>query len=265
MGTPVLTVPASKPPTKTSSKVCHGLCCQVHWSRRCHRRCRRVRSWNWLRLRLPHHRIRQEPLPEAAAVLLRHSWLCPLRGHGTCDKNSSNIKFDKFICASVFLEILSFLANRNEKQRFESDLSFCHEMGVGQGAVGVRGEALVEFVVLIDFDFFGGSCPNGFGIINQIPIPCGLLNLFSNLWFFFFFNGSIFIISLSFGLSGLLSVLNSFSLGTPQVDVKVDELGIFFDKTFDCIYFQKVISLFFQYKSYSCSSLQSGSARIFNN
>merc|ERR1711971_332795 len=45
--------------------------------------CRRVRSWNWLRLRLPHHRIRQEPLPEAAAVLLRHSWLCPLRGHGT--------------------------------------------------------------------------------------------------------------------------------------------------------------------------------------
>merc|ERR1711971_1229763 len=83
MGTPVLTVPASKPPTKTSSNVCHCLCCQVHWSRRCHRRCRRVRSWNWLRLRLPHHRIGQEPLPEAAAFLLRHSWLCPLRGHGT--------------------------------------------------------------------------------------------------------------------------------------------------------------------------------------
>merc|ERR1712192_380247 len=130
MGTPVLTVPASKPPTLTSSNhVCHRLCCQVHWSRRCHRRCCRVRSWNWLRLWLPHHRIRQvlkphhqddddahddhddddddgdhdnhddhdddkcnnfdiyycdqEPLPEAAAVLLRHSWLCPLRGHGT--------------------------------------------------------------------------------------------------------------------------------------------------------------------------------------
>merc|ERR1711971_225026 len=88
MGTPVLTVPASKPPNKTSSNVCHRLCCQVHWSRRCHRRCRRVRSWNWLRLWLSHYRIRQEPLPEAAAVLLRHSWLCSLRGHGTllsCD------------------------------------------------------------------------------------------------------------------------------------------------------------------------------------
>merc|ERR1711971_324836 len=83
MGTPVLTVPASKPPNKTSSNVCHRLCCQVHWSRRCHRRCRRVRSWNWLRLWLPLHRIRQELLPEAAAVLLRLSWLCSLRGHGT--------------------------------------------------------------------------------------------------------------------------------------------------------------------------------------
>ena len=77
-------------------------------------------------------------------------------------------------------------------------------MGVGQGAVGVLkmkikdynekttkfkkkinwifdsyylGEALVEFVVLIDFDFFGGPCPNWFGIIDQVPIPCGLLNL----------------------------------------------------------------------------------------
>merc|ERR1712213_292689 len=62
MGTPVLTVPASPPPT--TPPVNHV----------CHRRCCRVRSWNWLRLWFPHHRIRQEPLPEAAAVL---------RGHGT--------------------------------------------------------------------------------------------------------------------------------------------------------------------------------------
>merc|ERR1711900_61496 len=84
MGTPVLTVPASKPPTTPpANHVCHCLCCQVHRSRRCHRRCCRVRSWNRLRLWLPHHRICREPLPEAAAVLLRHSWLRPLRGHGT--------------------------------------------------------------------------------------------------------------------------------------------------------------------------------------
>merc|ERR1712107_739838 len=84
MGTPVLTVPASPPPTTPpANQVCHRLCCQVHRSRRCHRRCCRVRSWNWLRFWFPHHRIRQEPLPEAAVVLLRHSWLRPLRGHGT--------------------------------------------------------------------------------------------------------------------------------------------------------------------------------------
>merc|ERR1711935_904549 len=33
--------------------------------------------------RLPHYWIRQEPLPQATAFLLRHSWICPLRGHGT--------------------------------------------------------------------------------------------------------------------------------------------------------------------------------------
>merc|ERR1711899_80437 len=84
MGTPVLTVPASPPPPTTpANHVCHRLCCQVHWSRRCHRRSRRVRSRNWLRVRLPDHRLRQEPLPQAAALLLRHSRLRPFRGHGT--------------------------------------------------------------------------------------------------------------------------------------------------------------------------------------
>merc|ERR1711936_1356928 len=92
MGTPVLTVPASPPTTPTpASHVCHrpprplppplhGRCPQPAPR---HRRCCRVRSWNRLRLWLPHHRICQEPLPEAAAVLLRHSWLRSLRGHGT--------------------------------------------------------------------------------------------------------------------------------------------------------------------------------------
>merc|ERR1711963_1329643 len=60
MGTPVLTVPASPPPPTTPAN--HG----------CHRRSRRVRSRNWLRVRLPDHRLRQEPLPQAAALLRRH-------------------------------------------------------------------------------------------------------------------------------------------------------------------------------------------------
>merc|ERR1712154_605356 len=61
MGTPVLTVPASPPPPTTPA------------NHVCHRPPRR----------LPDHRLRPEPLPQAAALLLRHSWLRPLRGHGT--------------------------------------------------------------------------------------------------------------------------------------------------------------------------------------
>merc|ERR1712223_1931904 len=71
MGTPVLTVPASPPPPTTPA------------NHVCHRRSRRARSRNWLRVRLPDHRLRQEPLPQAAALLLRHPRLRPLRGHGT--------------------------------------------------------------------------------------------------------------------------------------------------------------------------------------
>merc|ERR1712107_743963 len=35
-----------------------------------------------LRLRLAHHRLRQEPWSQAAAVLLRHPGIRPLRGYG---------------------------------------------------------------------------------------------------------------------------------------------------------------------------------------
>merc|ERR1712126_464584 len=71
MGTPVLTVPASPPPTTPPA------------NHVCHRRCCRVRSWNWLRLWFPHHRIRQEPLLEAAAVLLGHGTLLSYDGFPT--------------------------------------------------------------------------------------------------------------------------------------------------------------------------------------
>ena len=56
---------------------------QVHRSRSRHCRSRRVRGWYWISLRVSHHRLRQEPVSQAAALLLRHSGLCPVRGHGT--------------------------------------------------------------------------------------------------------------------------------------------------------------------------------------
>merc|ERR1712058_94438 len=43
----------------------------------------RIRSWDWIRVRIPHHRIRQESQPQAAAVLLRYPGIRSLRGHGS--------------------------------------------------------------------------------------------------------------------------------------------------------------------------------------
>merc|ERR1712241_792807 len=57
--------------------------CQVHRSWGCHRGCCWVRSWYRLCLRVSYHWLRQEPLSQAAAVLLRHLGLCPVRGYGS--------------------------------------------------------------------------------------------------------------------------------------------------------------------------------------
>merc|ERR1712227_1106849 len=67
------------------NNVCHrsSLRRQVHRSRSCHRRSRWIWSWYWICVWISDHRIRQKPISEAAAVLLRHSWFRPVRGHGT--------------------------------------------------------------------------------------------------------------------------------------------------------------------------------------
>merc|ERR1712080_69892 len=58
-------------------------CCQVHWSRSCLSWSGWIWSWDWIRLWISHHWIREEPEPEAATVLLRHPGICSLRSHGT--------------------------------------------------------------------------------------------------------------------------------------------------------------------------------------
>merc|ERR1711997_1325448 len=61
----------------------HCLCCQVHWSRSCHRGSCWIWCWYRLRFRVPHYRLRQEPVSQAAAVLLRHLGICSVRGYGS--------------------------------------------------------------------------------------------------------------------------------------------------------------------------------------
>ena len=41
------------------------------------------RCWNRNGVRLPHHRLRQEPLPQAAAFLIRHLGFRPVWGYGS--------------------------------------------------------------------------------------------------------------------------------------------------------------------------------------
>merc|ERR1711890_13214 len=48
-----------------------------------HRWSRWIRSWYWLSVRLAHHWLCQEPQPQAATLLLCHSWIRPVRGHGS--------------------------------------------------------------------------------------------------------------------------------------------------------------------------------------
>ena len=72
----------------------HWLRRQVHRRRRRHRRLGRLRSWNRLRVRLPHHRLRAQPVSEAAALLVRHPGIRPVRGHGS-------VLFDDGVPAAV--------------------------------------------------------------------------------------------------------------------------------------------------------------------
>merc|ERR1711936_921940 len=72
-----------RPPPHHRRQQGHRLSCQVHRRGRGHRRCCRIRGRDRFCVRLPHHRLRQEPLPQAATLLLRHPGIRPVRSHGT--------------------------------------------------------------------------------------------------------------------------------------------------------------------------------------
>merc|ERR1719167_1463537 len=54
-----------------------------HWGGRCHRGRGRIWRRYLLRVWIAHHWICQESELEAAAVLLRHPWIRPVRGDGS--------------------------------------------------------------------------------------------------------------------------------------------------------------------------------------
>ena len=53
-------------------------------------------------------------------------------------------------------------------------------MSLGQRSIGVLGDALVELVVLLRSDFAWLASPDGLSLVDQLPVPSGLLNLVKN-------------------------------------------------------------------------------------
>merc|ERR1711972_1126534 len=60
----------------------HRLCRQVHWSWSCHCWSRWIRSWNRIRFWISDHWLCQEPISQAAALLLCYFGICSVRSMG---------------------------------------------------------------------------------------------------------------------------------------------------------------------------------------
>ena len=61
----------------------------------------------------------------------------------------------------------------DEEKRLEGDLALGDEVGLGHGA----GDRFVELVILILLNVIRLPGPDGLGLIAQLPVPGGLLNL----------------------------------------------------------------------------------------
>ena len=109
----------------------HRFCGQVHWCWCCHRWCRWIRCRYWLRLRLSHHRLRQESIPQATALLIRHSGFRPFRGHGAL------LSDDGVLVAVRFLE------DCQRQLRFSSQSSITSIRSIYYYSFHTRGRARI--------------------------------------------------------------------------------------------------------------------------
>ena len=56
------------------------------------------------------------------------------------DEDSSNVQFDLFIHASIFVEGFGWLVDGDKEEGFEGDFSFGNKVSVGHGSVGIFGD-----------------------------------------------------------------------------------------------------------------------------
>ena len=93
------------------------------------------------------------------------------------DEDTSDIQLDVVRESAILVEGLIGLGNWDKEERLEGDFTLSNKVGLSQGPICVLSDALVELVVLPRADFTWLSGPDGLGLVDQLPVPSGLLDL----------------------------------------------------------------------------------------
>merc|ERR1719427_2348065 len=121
----------------------------------------------------------------------------------------------------------------------ESDFSLCNKVRLSHWTILVFCNGFIELVIFSLFNIIRLPSPNWFRLVTQFPIPSSFVN-FLSLWLLLFLllillNGPFIILFLliSFVVSSFLFLIflywlfDSFSAGSPKINLKIDELRIF--------------------------------------
>merc|ERR1719427_1729752 len=128
----------------------------------------------------------------------------------------------------------------------ESDFSLCNKVRLSHWTILVFCNGFIELVIFSLFNIIRLPSPNWFRLVTQFPIPSSFVN-FLSLWLLLFLLISFFVSSVLF-LIFLYWLFDSFSAGSPKINIKIDELRIFLNEVSDSILFKEVIRFFLQIK-----------------
>lgn len=138
---------------------------------------------------------------------------------------------------------------------------------MSEWGVAVLGDRLVELVVLVFFDLARLAHPDRLQVVDELPIPGGLLNLLRLRLLLL----DVFDLSVIIALGRLLlwflldRLLNGFSLALPEVDAEVDELAVLVDEVLERVGFEEVVGLFLEVESDGGTALEGVAAGVFGD
>merc|ERR1719427_313133 len=142
----------------------------------------------------------------------------------------------------------------------ESNFSLSNEVRLSHGTILVFCNGFIELIIFFLFNFIRLPSPNWFRLVTQFPIPSSFVN-FLSLWLLLFLllillNSPFVVLFLliSFFVSSFLFLIflywffDSFSAGSPKINIKIDELRILLDEVSDSILFKEVVRFLLQIK-----------------